>query len=149
MNPAAQPYPSCHVETKIQQIMNHNHFLGSTQEKHIRLQLIWNCCFTFIMLEPQAQFKIILISQHAEAKLNFSSELKITPLKKMLKFHFNRSHQMIVSVLLGIPKLSRKVRTRRVSIRISTHCPPCKEPGYWVLQNRYKLWEESGNLRNR
>lgn len=50
--PSSATYPSCHMKTKIQQIMNHNQFLGSTQEeKYIRVQFISNCCFTFITFE--------------------------------------------------------------------------------------------------
>lgn len=59
---------------------------------------------------------MILTSQYAEAKPDFSSELKIQSysLKKMLKSNVNGSHQVNASAPLKIPRQSGKIRTRGV-----------------------------------
>lgn len=88
------------------------------------------------------------------SQTKFLIRVKNNSILKMLKSHFNRWHQVTVPALLKIPKLSRNIRTRRVSTRISTHCPPCKEPGkFWLLsfipEQIQLLRKDSGNSRSR
>lgn len=55
------------------------------------------------------------------SQTKFLIRVKNYSILKTLKSHFNGSHQLIVPALLRITKLSRKIRTRTISIRISAH----------------------------